>query len=102
MSIENDQEDEEGRLTTGPEEGTYYAYHDASMGDLSTTLVLTIAEVADVSPTDFRLYDYVDPEALNALFRPLDDGRTPEGWVKLRVLEHDVTVYSSGRIEIRP
>ncbi len=76
----------------------------ASNGDrLSIAVIEAVAEFEGISPTDVRpvLYELVDPDALDALFGPTRCG-TPraEGHVAFDYSEHDVTVYSDGRVEI--
>ena len=102
------------RSPRGPEGGTvqtsksrdYYAYHDADdPAKLSTTVVHALADVMgiDVTDTGFVLYDSVDPEALDRIFAPTDEGtpRAP-GHVAFTVSGYRVTVYSNGQIVITP
>ncbi|RBI60947.1 hypothetical protein DMJ13_14495 [halophilic archaeon] len=75
-----------------------------SNGDrLSIAVIEAVAEFEGTRPTDVRpvLYELVDPDALDALFGPTSCG-TPqaEGHVAFDYGEHEVTVYSDGRVEI--
>ncbi|SDR34117.1 HalOD1 output domain-containing protein [Natronobacterium texcoconense] len=84
----------------------YRAVHDPDgPATLSTTVVHALADCMGVDPTDGRisLYDAVDPDALDKLFRPRHDG-TPRssGHVSFVVADHQVTVYSDGEILIEP
>lgn len=68
---------------------------------LSTTLAVAIGEHADVDPEEFRLYSYVDPDALDALFEPYADPAGEErGWIEFRIPDHRVVIYSSGEVVI--
>lgn len=49
-------------------------------GDVSTAVVVAVADVTDTHPTDLPpLYDVVDPDALDAIFRPSGDGQPGPG-----------------------
>lgn len=99
MSTKNTNAPEDSSITELDE--TTYRIDHTGPGDLSTTLVLALAEVAGVDPDEFRLYTHVDPDALNALFEPSNDPPGEErGWVVFPVADHTVTIYSSGRIDI--
>ncbi|ELY71351.1 HalOD1 output domain-containing protein [Natronobacterium gregoryi] len=84
----------------------YRAVHDPdSPATLSTTVVHALADCMGVDPTDGRisLYDAVDPDALDKLFRPRHDGTARlGGHVSFVVADHRVTVYSDGEILIDP
>jgi hypothetical protein len=68
---------------------------------LSTTLAVAIGEHTDVDPTEFRLYSYVDPDALDALFEPYADPVGQErGWIEFRIPDHRVVIRSSGEVVI--
>lgn len=84
------------------EDGTYRVTHDEGQDTLSTTVVLALCAVADVDPADFRLYTYVDPDALDTLFSPLDAAGRERGRVEILALGYRVAIYGSGEIEIRP
>ncbi|WP_436345407.1 HalOD1 output domain-containing protein [Natronorubrum sp. FCH18a] len=84
----------------------YRATHDPSgPATLSTTVVHALSDCLDVDVTDSRisLYDTVDPDALDALFRPRHDGRPRSGGsLSFSVHGHYVTVDSDGEILIEP
>ena len=72
---------------------------------LTTTLAHALSDVSgiDVTDTGFTLYDHVDPDALDQLFKPTDDGQVRmNGLLTFTVWGHQVTVYSDGRIAIVP
>lgn len=84
----------------------YWAYHDEdSPAKLTTTVVHALAEVVgeDATAMRERVYERIDPEALDLLFRDTTDG-TPRvgGYLGFRVYDHQVTVYASGDIGIEP
>lgn len=84
----------------------YHVHHDFDgSAELTATLAHAISNVtgADVTDTGFTLNDYVDPEALDRLFKPKSDGMPRgHGHVSFVVWGYQVTVYSSGRIVIAP
>ncbi len=72
---------------------------------LTTTLAHALADVAGVDVTDaeFTLSDYVDPEALDRLFKPrADDTPRLGGHLSFTAWGCQVTVYSDGRITVVP
>ncbi|MFP8954414.1 HalOD1 output domain-containing protein [Natrialbaceae archaeon A-arb3/5] len=84
-----------------------YVFHHDSDGTatITTTIVHAIAEIADtdVSQGEFSLYDSVDPDALDRLFRQKTDGTDRTGGhVAFTTLEHEVYVYANGDIIIYP
>lgn len=86
-----------------PETGTHRARYDwASPVSLTTAIVEILAEVEDVDSRDVgRLYEAIDPEALDVLFHPspIAEARR-EGQVSFVVDEHRVTVHGTGDIEV--
>ncbi|SDJ37374.1 HalOD1 output domain-containing protein [Natronorubrum texcoconense] len=84
----------------------YRAMHDPSgPATLSTTVAHALSDCLGVDVTDSRLslYDSVDPDALDALFRPRHDGRPRHGGtLSFSVRDHSVTVDSDGEILIEP
>ncbi|QSX00053.1 HalOD1 output domain-containing protein [Haloterrigena alkaliphila] len=84
----------------------YRAVHDPDgPATLSTTVVHALADCLDVDVTEGRvtLYDAVDPDALDGLFRPRHDGRRRSGGtLAFTVRDHYVTVGSDGEILIEP
>ena len=86
--------------------GAYFVHHDFDgPAKLTTTLAHAISDVSgiDVTDTGFHLTDHVDPDALDQLFRPKDDG-TPRmnGHLTFTVWGYEVTIYSDGQIAIVP
>lgn len=82
-----------------------HVYHDF---DDDTALTSTILELIDqLSDEDDpelngSLNDYVDPDALNALFQPRFDGtpREGSGQVSLSVFGFDIVVHSDGHVVV--
>lgn len=89
-----------------PSPSVYRTYHDpAGSATLSTTVIHALADCAEIDVTDCRLslYDAVDPDALDRLFRPRYDGAPRTGGTLSFVAnEHYVTVYADGEIVIEP
>ncbi|WP_408956981.1 HalOD1 output domain-containing protein [Natrinema sp. 74] len=84
----------------------YHASHDPDgPAALSTTVIHALADCMGVDVTDSRisLYDAVDPDALDDLFRPRHDG-TPRtsGTLSFVVNGHHVRVRGDGEILIEP
>lgn len=82
---------------------TYQIHHDHQTdGSLAATLAIHLNEIADVDLLSGEevLSDYIDPDALDALFAtPATD---PESNVQFRFLDHQITVYATGHIYIEP
>jgi hypothetical protein len=89
-----------------PTQQPYVVTHDfGGTAELTTTLAHALSDVTgiDVTDTGFTLNDYVDPEALDALFQPKSDG-TPRtnGSVQMTILGCRVVIHSTGQIVITP
>lgn len=86
--------------------GTYFVKHDFDgPAELTTTLAHALADIsgADVTDAGFTLYDYIDPDALDQLFKPANDAeRRFNANLTFTVWNHAVTVYSDGQIAIVP
>lgn len=69
---------------------------------ISRTIVETIAQAEGTAPTelDTRLYDVIEPEALNELFQDQEDGPVTDGFVSFTFHGYTVTVHSDSSIEI--
>ncbi|WP_247002621.1 HalOD1 output domain-containing protein [Halosolutus gelatinilyticus] len=84
----------------------YRAVHDPEgPATLSTTIIHALADCTGVDVTDSRisLYDTVDPDALDGLFRPRYDGTPRAGGTLSFVIDgHYVTVSGDGEILIEP
>ncbi|AFZ73927.1 HalOD1 output domain-containing protein [Natronobacterium gregoryi] len=84
-----------------------YVFHHDTDGSatLTTTIVHALSSITDVdvSQGEFSLYDSVDPDALDRIFRPKADGddRT-NGHIAFTALEHEVYVYANGDVIIYP
>ncbi|GKZ14126.1 MULTISPECIES: HalOD1 output domain-containing protein [Haladaptatus] len=69
----------------------------------STAVVNAIADYEDASPDDIgpRLYDVIDPDALDSLFRPRVDGAARDGGKAVfRYRDYEITYESDGWIHI--
>lgn len=82
---------------------TYHAHYDPMGGsNLCETLVLAIAEVAEVEPLDLDpLYETVDPELLDDVVGS-DGASDLDGNVSFTYADHHVRVHASGLLEINP
>lgn len=75
---------------------------------LSFAIIEAVADREGVDPIDIEpptyeaLYDVINPEALDALFAPREDG-TPRanGRVEFTFCGYDVVVSSDGTVELR-
>lgn len=70
--------------------------------DLSTRVLLTLDSVPgyDVENGDTVVFDHVDLDALDALFRPVG-GTARDGRVSFTVDEYEVTATASGAVTVR-
>jgi hypothetical protein len=90
---------------TESDQPNYVTTHDPDgPSKRSTTVIHALADVmgADVSETSFRLYDSVDPDALDRIFASTDGNTAVGGHVAFTVEGYRVTVYEDGRIVITP
>ena len=63
--------------------------------------ILALADAADVDPMDLPLlFDYVDPDALNALFERHDERVNGDSILSFQVDTWNVFVRSDGRVRI--
>ena len=94
------------RQYPGRDAGTYFFRHDFDgPAELTTTLAHALSDISgvDVTEAGFTLYDYIDPDALDRLFKPDGNGaQRVNGALTLTVWGHQVTVYSDGQIAIVP
>ena len=70
---------------------------------LSSRLVTTLADAKGVDPTELSppLYDVIDPEALDSLFRPTQNGNGRSyGEITFRHGDFEVTVDSEGSVDV--
>lgn len=96
--------DTEQRPTFDPRTGTYHVTVDWRRTDpVSRRLVSAVATVLEVEETDLEpLTECVDPDALDALFRPRPRaGSRDGGVVQFRFNGRDVVVDGRGHILIR-
>ncbi|MHB9285932.1 HalOD1 output domain-containing protein [Halobacteriales archaeon Cl-PHB] len=87
---------------------TYTADADESLADAVLRALYESASDAtgtttvDVVETLDPLYETVDLEALDRLFRPGVDGETTEGTVTFVHAGYDITVSAAGDVTVRP
>ena len=92
-------------LTYDVESGRYQTWYDPDEDvPSSQALVAAIAAIEACDPCDLSvaLYDCIDPDALDALFRSRVDGTSwSDGRVEFTFGTYDVHVHAEGRITIR-
>ena len=78
-----------------------YDSDDKSLGEL---VVEAVAAEEGVRPTDIDppLYEIVDPDALDSLFRSTLCAPRNDGCISFSYCDYVVTVHGSGRIEVQP
>lgn len=93
-------------LVEESDDGVYRTYHDMTKPDLSVTITQALTEVdgVEINETVDNFPQYVDPDALDRLFRipRSGDRRHDEGYIHLEIEGIDVTVHATGEIEIEP
>ena len=86
------------------ETSTYHAQHDFDgPAKLSTTLIHALSEITNIemTGTESTLFQHIDPDALDSLFRPAGpNAPRSNGHVNFTVWGYNVTVYSNGYIVI--
>lgn len=90
--------------TTPDDETTDAHASDSQSERLSTVVIDTVADAADVEPAELgtALYDHVDPDALDNLFSDRHNGMPRgSGHVVFSLLDYEVTVYSDGHVVVR-
>lgn len=105
MMEENRQELTAGVPLRERSDGVYVATHDVTEDGLCLTLTIALAEVLDADPAETvsDMARYVDPDALNNLFRVRPNGDYRDGGpLHLTVEGCDVTVHSDGTILLDP
>lgn len=86
-----------------PSDDVYSGHHDfESPYSLGTSVVMLIeaveeTEVRAVTP----LYDAIDSEALDRLFRPRRRTHRNDGSVRFVLGDYEITVFADGDIELR-
>lgn len=96
----------QGMNDTTPRVGSeHHFYHGIDeTSSLSTAIVSALAEIEETDPTalGFTLHDYVDPDALDAIFAPKLDGTMREECrLEFSLPDHHVTVFSDGHIIVK-
>lgn len=72
-------------------------------GDISETVVLTVAEAVGVDPLELDpLYDIIDPDALNSLFRPSVGSPPTTMTLQFSMAGCDVEVHGDGEVIVTP
>ena len=80
-----------------------HSYDWSEAEGVATAVVEAIAETTGAGVTAFALSEYVDPDALNALFRPRPNGAPrATGRVSFPVEGHRVVVRADGEILVYP
>ena len=84
--------------------GTFYLHHDWYGPDEVTDTILEAIELITGSlPADSELWEYVDGDALDRVFRPLPGGgHRDTGSLSFDYDDITITVYGTGDIEIEP
>lgn len=82
---------------------THHVHYDPKTSIApSETLVIAVADIADVDPLEMEpLYETVDPDTVNDF---VESGGVPDvgGHVEFTFENYDVTVHASGLFEIEP
>ena len=86
------------------ETGTYHVEYDwRDAMPLSMIVVMIVADLEGVAATDLDpLYDYLDPELLDRLFSPQEDGRLTTGEMSFSYHGYEITVFRHGHIGVTP
>lgn len=74
---------------------------DATNGQMSHAVLTAVADAEGVDPIDLDrpLYEAIDPDALDSLFRPDGTPRT-DGRVRFSYYGYEITVHADGRLEL--
>lgn len=84
------------------ESGTYRTFYDLDTHTPSLRLLEAVAAIQNADPTDLDpLDDYVDPDALNAIFEPIQSRPEAHGSLSFDYEGLLVLVHSDGEIELR-
>lgn len=81
----------------------HHATFDPETDTVGEAVVEAVATVKDADPTAIaRLTDAVDPDALDELFGPREDGtpRNTDGYIVFNYDEYTVHIHSEGTIAI--
>lgn len=83
---------------------TFYTEFDPLTDSISEELIKSVAMLKNTDPAELALLaDFIDPEALDALFKPQVDGtpRETDGRVEFDFEGYHVTVDNAGSINLR-
>ncbi|WP_135823430.1 HalOD1 output domain-containing protein [Halorussus ruber] len=84
----------------------FHGYCDpADGGTLAQTILETLESASDCPATEMsvRLYDAIDPDALNDLFEPTRSGSMrDDGRVSFSIDKFAVDVHANGHVFVRP
>jgi len=82
--------------------GTYRTTYDIDTGSPSVRLLETVAAIRDTDATELAPLDqYIDPDALNAIFEPTQSTAGTHGSLSFGYEGLLVIVHSDGEIELR-
>lgn len=86
--------------------GVYTVQYDREDGEpLSTAVVVAVTAAAELDPHEIEepLYEVIDPDALDDLFRPQEGTDVaPDSEVSFTLAGHRVTVSAGDTITVRP
>jgi hypothetical protein len=70
---------------------------------VATNILLALDSLPefDAATSEDRLFQHVDPDALDALFRSAPGADRTQGWVNFPVGDYDVSVCAQGDIVVR-
>lgn len=70
---------------------------------VSANVLLALDELPDfdAESSDEALFEHVDPDALDSLFRKPVDGDRTQGWVSFPIADYEVGVSARGEIVVR-
>lgn len=72
-------------------------------GQVSDTVVTAVAEAKGVDPLDLEpLYNVVDPDALNAMYRPSGSAPSTDVEVSFSMAGCEVVVHADGEVVVTP
>lgn len=102
-SMSNDRREVRDGLKHHPETDTYHVEFDYPTNPPSSVVTEAVADVADVEGDELDpLYDAIDPDALDNLFRPTMHGfYRGDGEVTFPFNGYQIAVRSYGLIEIK-
>ncbi|WP_117594850.1 HalOD1 output domain-containing protein [Haloprofundus halophilus] len=83
-----------------PTTAVEYEIHDGQT--LSEAVVSAVAEAEGCSPLDLHepLYDWVDPDALDAVFRPTRDDLPTDRLLSFRAYGREVTIVDTRAVHV--